>query len=73
MWVFFNSEKFFYRSQFLTDVREILGTPEWMLTVDNRKTKILHSGACVQLLFHFKGNIFHIGWVNTGSIKAVTS
>lgn len=44
------------RAQFLTELREILGTPEWMLTVDNRKTKVLHDGACVQLLFHFKGN-----------------
>ncbi|XP_065226507.1 uncharacterized protein Rsod [Planococcus citri] len=45
----------FVLSQFLTEVREILGAPEWMLTVDNRKTKVLHNGACIQLLFHFKG------------------
>lgn len=44
------------RSQFLSDVREVLGVPEWMMTIDNRKTKILHNGMCVQLLFHFKGN-----------------
>lgn len=48
-------KKMLRRSQFLSDVREILGVPEWMLTVDNRKTKVLHNGACIQLLFHFKG------------------
>lgn len=34
-----------------------MGVPEWMLTVDSRRTKILHSGACVQILLHFKGGI----------------
>lgn len=28
-----------------------------MLTVDSRKTKVLHGGACVQILLHFKGGI----------------
>lgn len=48
------------RDQFLSELREILGAPEWMLTVDNRKTKVLHNGACVQLLFHFKGKLMQI-------------
>jgi hypothetical protein len=32
-----------------------MGIPEWMLSIDNRKTKILHNGACIQFLLHFKG------------------
>lgn len=32
-----------------------MGIPDWFLTVDSRKTKSLHSDACVQLLLHFKG------------------
>lgn len=46
----------FYRSQFLEDVREVMGIPDWFLTIDSRKTTMLHNGACVQLLIHFKGN-----------------
>nr|XP_018907893.1 PREDICTED: uncharacterized protein LOC109037571 [Bemisia tabaci] len=42
-------------SQFLNDVRAVMGIPEWFLTIDHRKTKILHDGACIQFLFHFKG------------------
>lgn len=34
-----------------------MGIPEWMLSVDSRKTKTLHHGACVQFLLHFKGPI----------------
>nr|BBG74654.1 superoxide dismutase 6 [Tribolium castaneum] len=45
----------FVLSQFIEEVREILGIPDWFLTVDSRKTKSLHSDACVQLLLHFKG------------------
>ncbi|XP_044006416.1 uncharacterized protein LOC122851330 isoform X2 [Aphidius gifuensis] len=43
--------------QFLEDVRKVMGIPEWMLSVDSRKTKILHNGACIQFLLHFKGPI----------------
>lgn len=34
-----------------------MGIPEWMLSVDSRKTKTLHSGSCIQFLLHFKGPI----------------
>lgn len=47
----------FLRAQFIENVREVMGIPEWMLTVDSRKTKDLHDHACVQLLLHFKGPI----------------
>ncbi|XP_023244895.1 uncharacterized protein LOC106647898 [Copidosoma floridanum] len=45
----------FVAAQFLEDVRQVMGIPEWMLSIDSRKTKILHNGACVQFLMHFKG------------------
>lgn len=32
-----------------------MGLPEWMLTVDSRKTKTLHHGSCIQFYLHFKG------------------
>ncbi|XP_008207466.1 uncharacterized protein LOC100124033 [Nasonia vitripennis] len=47
----------FVAAQFLEDVRQVMGIPEWMLSIDNRKTKILHDGACIQFLLHFKGPI----------------
>ncbi|XP_043258035.1 uncharacterized protein LOC122400578 [Colletes gigas] len=47
----------FVVAQFLEDVRKIMGIPEWMLSIDNRKTKTLHNGACIQFLLHFKGPI----------------
>lgn len=34
-----------------------MGIPEWMLSIDSRKTKILHNGACIQFLLHFRGPI----------------
>lgn len=34
-----------------------MGIPEWMLTVDSRRTKLLHKNACIQFLVHFKGPI----------------
>lgn len=37
----------------------MLGVPEWMLSIDSRKIKNLHNGACVQMLMHFKGPIAH--------------
>lgn len=36
-----------------------MGVPEWFLSVDSRKITILHSGACVQMLIHFKGPLAH--------------
>ncbi|XP_053977399.1 uncharacterized protein LOC128875655 isoform X1 [Hylaeus volcanicus] len=47
----------FVVAQFLEDVRKVMGIPEWMLSIDNRKTKTLHNGACIQFLLHFKGPI----------------
>ncbi|KAJ1522963.1 hypothetical protein ONE63_002100 [Megalurothrips usitatus] len=47
----------FVVSQFIEDVREVMGVPEWMLTVDSRKTKPLYNGNCIQFLLHFKGPI----------------
>ncbi|XP_046613525.1 uncharacterized protein LOC124301932 isoform X1 [Neodiprion virginianus] len=47
----------FVVAQFIEDVREVMGIPEWMLSVDSRKTKTLHSGGCIQFLMHFKGPI----------------
>ncbi|XP_071566892.1 uncharacterized protein Rsod isoform X1 [Temnothorax nylanderi] len=47
----------FVVAQFLEDVRKVMGIPEWMLSIDGRKTKILHNGACIQFLLHFKGPI----------------
>lgn len=36
-----------------------MGVPEWMLSVDSRKISLLHNGACIQMLMHFKGPIAH--------------
>lgn len=47
----------YFRAQFISDIREVMGIPDWFLTVDSRKTKFLYSHACVQLLVHFKGPI----------------
>ncbi|XP_017780045.1 PREDICTED: uncharacterized protein LOC108565217 [Nicrophorus vespilloides] len=47
----------FVLAQFIEDVRRVMGIPEWMLTVDTRKTRMLHSYSCVQFLMHFKGPI----------------
>jgi hypothetical protein len=53
----FISTAFYSRAQFIEDVREVMGLPEWMLTVDSRKTRTLHDGTCIQFLLHFKGTI----------------
>lgn len=37
-----------------------MGIPEWMLSIDGRKTKMLHNGACIQFLLHFKGKYLMI-------------
>ncbi|XP_067011092.2 uncharacterized protein Rsod [Anabrus simplex] len=47
----------FVVAQFIEDVQEVMGIPEWMLSVDTRKTKTLHGGACIQFLLHFKGPV----------------
>lgn len=48
-----------FSAQFLEDARNVLGVPEWMLSIDSRKVKNLHNGACIQMLMHFKGPIAH--------------
>lgn len=37
------------------EIRRVMGVPEWMVGVDSRKTRLLHGGACVQILLHFTG------------------
>lgn len=46
-------------AQFMEDVRHVMGLPEWMLSIDSRRTKTLHNGACIQMLVHFKGGQAH--------------
>lgn len=43
----------------MEDVRHVMGLPEWMLSIDSRKITVLHNGACVQMLIHFKGPLAH--------------
>lgn len=43
----------------MEDVRHVMNVPEWMLSVDSRKISLLHNGACVQMLIHFKGALAH--------------
>lgn len=43
----------------MEEVRHVMGVPEWFLSVDSRKITLLHSGACVQMLIHFKGPLAH--------------
>ncbi|XP_034936914.1 uncharacterized protein Rsod [Chelonus insularis] len=45
----------FVTAQFLEDVRHVMGIPEWMISIDSRKTKILHDGTCIQFFLHFRG------------------
>lgn len=49
----------FVLAQFLEDVRHVMGLPEWMLAVDSRKTKVIHNGACMQMIMHFMGPKAH--------------
>ncbi|XP_063389539.1 uncharacterized protein LOC134675251 [Cydia fagiglandana] len=41
--------------QFLAEVRRVMGVPPWLLWAEARRSKPLHSGACLQLLLHFSG------------------
>lgn len=36
-----------------------MGLPEWMLSIDSRKTRTLHGGSCIQMMVHFKGGQAH--------------
>lgn len=49
----------FVLSQFIEDVRKIMGLPEWFLHIDSRTTQILHNGACIAFKIHFKGPKAH--------------
>ncbi|XP_055314851.1 uncharacterized protein LOC129575370 isoform X3 [Sitodiplosis mosellana] len=49
----------FVVAQFMEEVRQVMGVPEWFLSVDSRKITLLHGGACVQMLIHFKGPLAH--------------
>lgn len=53
----YNNNISYFSAQFIEDIREVMGIPDWFLTVDSRRTKTLHNNACVQLLLHFKGPI----------------
>lgn len=46
-------------SQFFEAVRNAMGVPDWMISIDSRKTRLLHNGACIQYLVHFKGKSFN--------------
>lgn len=48
-----------FSAQFMEEVRHVMGVPEWFLSVDSRKITLLHGGACVQMLIHFKGPLAH--------------
>ncbi|VVC90046.1 unnamed protein product [Leptidea sinapis] len=45
----------FVLGMFLQEVRKVMGVPEWMVGVDSRRTRVLHAGACIQILLHFQG------------------
>lgn len=49
----------FVLSQFIEDVRKVMGLPEWFLHIDSRTTQILHNGACIAFKLHFKGPKAH--------------
>jgi hypothetical protein len=49
----------FVLSQYIEDVRKIMGIPEWFLHIDSRTTQILHNGACIAFKLHFKGPKAH--------------
>ncbi|XP_022827312.1 uncharacterized protein LOC111357026 isoform X1 [Spodoptera litura] len=45
----------FVLGMFLEDMRRVMGVPEWMMSLDARRTRTLHGGSCIQLLLHFTG------------------
>lgn len=66
------------RTEFLEEVWLFLNEPEWMITVDVRKVALLHNGACVQMLLHFRGPLAHrleqdfAHLVETGRVETYT-
>ena len=47
----------FSSSEFIEDVRRVLGVPEWMLLVDTRHTRNIQNDRCVQFKVHFYGPV----------------
>ncbi len=47
----------FFSSEFVEDVRRVLGVPEWMLLVDTRHTRNIQNDRCVQFKVHFYGPV----------------
>ena len=47
----------FNSSEFIEDVRRVMGVPEWFLQVDSRQTKDIQNGRCVQFKVHFYGPV----------------
>ncbi|XP_046653346.1 uncharacterized protein LOC124344000 [Daphnia pulicaria] len=47
----------FVASEFVEDVRRVLGVPEWMLLVDTRHTRNIQNDRCVQFKVHFYGPV----------------
>ncbi|XP_050553803.1 uncharacterized protein LOC118270440 isoform X1 [Spodoptera frugiperda] len=45
----------FVLGMFLEEMRRVMGVPPWMMSLDARRTRTLHGGACIQLLLHFTG------------------
>lgn len=48
-----------FSAQFLADVREVMGVPDWMLSIDSRSTKTRDEGECILMVIHFKGPQAH--------------
>jgi hypothetical protein len=46
-----------FSSEFIEDVRRVLGVPEWMLLVDTRHTRNIQNDRCVQFKVHFYGPV----------------
>uniref|UniRef100_T1J9S4 Uncharacterized protein n=1 Tax=Strigamia maritima TaxID=126957 RepID=T1J9S4_STRMM len=53
--------RYFSSALFMTQARETLGIPPWMMFADAKKTKTVVEGACVQLTVHFRGH--DIQWI----------
>ena len=42
-------------SDFVNDVRRVMGVPPWMLLVDSRETRLVVGNRCVQFKMNFYG------------------
>lgn len=43
-----------HRSEFIDDVRRVMGLPEWMLAADARQTRDVQNGRCMQYKVYLK-------------------